>query len=158
MKRKTAFITIMLLFLIAMTIPAFAGSEKRSEASPQIEYYADGSFVVIVTEILPERTSLSLSSPKATSGTTTYTYYNSNKVAEWDFILKGTFTYDGGSAKATIATTSYHIYNTKWKCSSRTSSKSGSIARGSATFKSSSATKNVSLGLKCSSSGIISAI
>ena len=64
---------------------------------------------------------------------------------------------DGITAKATAVSTNYNTYVSGWSLSSRHSSKSGSKVTATGNFKFKTMTKSTTIGLKCSSSGTISA-
>lgn len=151
MKKKLTVIIFVISLLILSTVPAFATSNNNTE----IKYFTDGSYAVIKTT---ETTQISLFATTSTkSAKRTYTYYTANDTKTWDFTLNATFSYDGSSAKASVATTDYNVYVTGWKCSSRSASMSGATATGIATFSKNLTVKEISIGLKCSASGEISA-
>ncbi|MGF6376973.1 hypothetical protein M2140_002052 [Clostridiales Family XIII bacterium PM5-7] len=158
MKRKMIFVLMMSLLFAVMTTPAFAGTSEALGKTQSIivQTYDDGSYAIIETVEVPHRAMFAAAATKSASRT--YTYYNSKNVAAWTFTLKGTFTYDGSTAKATAASNSYNIHVSGWKCSARSSSTSGAIAKANGTFKYANLIKNTSLGLKCSPSGVISAV
>ena len=155
MKQKIITLITVIAVIFTMSVPAFAGT-YNSNTTTKTEYYADGSYAVIETTVTQEPiTAFAASSTKTAD--IKYTYYNSNRKAAWDFTLKGTFSYNGTSAKAAKASTSYNIYVTGWKCTDKAGTVSGATAKGTGTFKyNSGLTKNISLGLKCSAKGTIS--
>lgn len=155
MKQKIITLITVIALIAAMSVPAFAGTYD-SETTTDVEYYPDGSYAIIETTITQEPITAFAATSTKTAGRT-YTYYSSNNRKEWDFTLKGTFSYNGTSAKATKASTSYNIYVTGWKCTDKAGTVSGATAKGTGTFKyNSGLTKNISLGLKCSAKGTIS--
>ncbi|MGN0660009.1 MAG: hypothetical protein ACI4LA_10465 [Emergencia sp.] len=155
MKHRIITLLSVIALIAAASSTAFA---DICLTAPQIEkeYYPDGSYAVIETTTQQDSISLFASSSK--SARRTNTYYNSNNTKAWDFTLKGTFSYDGSTAKATAASTSYNIYVSGWKCTARDAWTTGSTAKGSATFTYNSViAKDALLGLKCSPTGTISA-
>ncbi len=156
MKHKLLTILTAAGLFLCMTVSAFADAE--SATTIETEYFPDGSYAVITTTIEP--VSLTPFATETTkSASRTYTYHNQDNKIAWDFTLKGTFTYNGTSAKATKADTSYHIYVPGWECTYRHGSVSGAVATGQGTFQyKSGLTKNVSLGLKCSPNGTITSL
>lgn len=158
MKHKIITLLTIITVIAAMSATAFAdtGSTVRNIEK---EYFPDGSYAVIET-VIEESSGISLfATEKSKSGSRTYTYYNSDNKKAWDFTLNGTFSYDGTTAKATAASTSYNIYVSGWKCSNRKAWTTGATAKGSATFTYNSLmSKDVTLGLKCSADGTITAV
>lgn len=159
MKSKRLFsclLTIALLFsLCGFTCFAAPGSTNEQN-HVQIETFDDGSYIVdelIIHE--PEGLS-TLASYKTKSATRTYTYYNAANKKAWTFSLTGTFKYNGSTSSATAASVSSETFVIGWKCDSKSASKSGATAKGTATFKNIVQTKNISIGLKCSANGTIS--
>ena len=66
------------------------------------------------------------------TGTKTSNYYSNGKIM-WSVSVKGTFTYNGSSAKCTSSSVSTTCPGTAWRISSKSSSKSGNKAIGKAT-------------------------
>lgn len=157
MKQKLISLLTFFVLIAVMTTAAFANTELAAKQIKK-EYYPDGSYAVIETTVEQHSSIAFLTTAKTKSAHTTYTYYNANDEKAWDFTLKGTFSYNGSTAKATAASTSYNIYVSGWKCSNKKAWTTGATAKGSATFTYKSLmSKDVTLGLKCSASGTISA-
>ena len=119
------------------------GNESTSETI----YFEDGSYAVIET-VVDEQVTRASKNKKASS---TYTYYNSNKVKQWSLKLSDSFSYNGSEAKATISRTVDH----GWACSSKSATRSGATATGKGTFKKGEQQKSCSIKLTCSSTGKI---
>ena len=119
------------------------GNESTSETI----YFEDGSYAVIET-VVDEQVTRASKNKKASS---TYTYYNSNKVKQWSLKLSASFSYNGSEAKATISRTVDH----GWACSSKSATRSGATATGKGTFKKGEQQKSCSIKLTCSSTGKI---
>ena len=158
MKRKLTVCIVISALLALMAVPVSAAAEINTPVTTtETLVYDDGSYAVIETTVEQPTISV-LATTKTKSASRTYTYYSSNDTKEWDFTVKGTFSYNGSTAKATAVSTSYNIYVSGWKLSSRESSKSGATVSATGKFKYSLMTKTTTIGLKCSASGTISAL
>lgn len=156
MKHKLILCIVISALLSLMAVPVSAAVEiTKPVTTTEVEVYDDGSYAVIATTI--EQTDFTLLATKTKSASRTYTYYNASDVKAWDFTVKGTFSYDGSTAKATAVSTSYNTYVSGWSLDSRESSKSGAKVTATGKFKYSLMTKSTTIGLKCSASGTISA-
>ena len=167
MKKKLKLICVVLSCIVCAgftNLPAHAASAYiLAESASQTIYshkeiLEDGSYSideiqVVSSEPFGIRPAAATNSKSATR---TYTYYNNFNKKCWTFTLKGTFQYNGSSARATAASTSYSTYVTGWKCSSRNAAYSGNTATGNATFKYLTRSVSVKIGLRCSASGTIS--
>lgn len=153
MKSKFIMLFTTIALLVISTVPSFAALPSNMET--RVEHYPDGSYAIIT--IVEEVHNKAYAAPTKTVQNV-YKYYNQDKKLAWDFPLKGTFSYDKKTAKATAASTSYNIYVSGWKCSSRDSWTTGATAKAKGTFKYLTLTKNVELGLKCSPSGVVTAV
>lgn len=153
MRKKLIIMLSVIAVLIAASVPAFAETQVISR---ETEHYPDGSYAVIETVVF-ENTAVPFAAASTKSASRTYTFHRADGKAAWDFTLTGTFTYNGTTAKATKAATSYKVYISGWTCT-KNSSVSGAVAKGTGkfTYKSGS-TKTVSLCLKCSANGTITA-
>ncbi|SCJ90408.1 Uncharacterised protein [uncultured Eubacterium sp.] len=154
MRSKLIVLLTVITLLIVSAVPSFATGSSSMET--RVEHFPDGSYAIITIEEEPNITPFATAKSKTVQ--TTYEYYNVQGKHAWDFILKGTFSYDQKTAKATAASTSYKIYVDGWKCTSRDSWTTGATAKGTGTFKYLTMTKNVELGLKCSPSGTVTAV
>lgn len=154
MKHKLTTFIMVLALISVFAVPAFAGSTDGSYTTRETKYYEDGSYDVIVTTVDVPQTSF-LAATNSKTASTTYHHFENN-VKQWDFTLKGTFEYNGSTAKATAASCSYAIFDSNWKCITKKSWTSGATAKASATFKRISSV-DVTIGLKCSPSGAITA-
>jgi len=158
MKQKLVALLTIFVLIAVMTTTAFADTGLTTKQVEK-EYYQDGSYAVIETTVEQHNDVTLLAAAKTKSAHTTYTYYNTNDEKAWDFTLNGTFSYNGTTAKATASSTSYNIYVSGWKCSDKKAWTTGATAKGSATFTYKSLmSKDVTLGLKCSASGTVSAV
>ena len=164
MKKLTSLLLIFALALM-LSLPAFAVSTDPVASATlgevvHTEYYSDGSYVETVI-------SEGISSPGETRGTQTKSgtkydiFYNANGVSLWRVEITGTFTYDGSTATCTNVTKATSIYDSAWKVTAESCSKSGNKAMGSFTVKRyvllvPVQTENVSLTLTCSANGTLS--
>ncbi|MBQ7597503.1 MAG: hypothetical protein IJU56_02875 [Clostridia bacterium] len=64
-----------------------------------------------------------------------YSYYDNNSNLDWRASITATFSYNGTSASCTDVSKSTTIYDSAWKCTSSSCSKSGATATGNFTFK-----------------------
>lgn len=157
MKHKLTVCMFVLALVTLMVTPASAAATFiQSDTIAEIEVYDDGSYAVIETTVTSPSIS-TFATAQTKSANRTYTYYNTSNVKAWDFTVKGTFSYDGSTAKATAVSTSYNIYVTGWSLLSRDSSKSGAKVTATGNFKYKAMAKSTTIGLKCSPSGTISA-
>lgn len=128
-----------------------------STENSEIIYFDNGSYIVTTIIESPE-----LSRATGTkTGQKTIDYYNSDDEIQWTATLKGTFNYTGSSATCTSASISHYIYDSSWKFTSETATKSGNKATGNVIVKHyflGIATKTVeeSFTLTCSATGALS--
>ena len=143
--------------LLVILLPTIAFANEKNTTDNYIEYLEDGSY--IVTEI--ETSTISTFSTSTTSKTKTATYYNDSNEKLWVISLAATFSYTGSSATCTKATTSYSLYDSYWKVTKGTASRSGRTATGDFTVKKyvlgvPVKTINKTLTLTCSNTGVCS--
>lgn len=154
--KKIVAVFLSVLMLLAFPVAAYAGETDDTVVSSTVEYFEDGSYQVTVIE---EQPALTRASTK--SGSKTVKHYNSDDELEWYVKLSATFSYTGSSATCTSATPSYKIYNTKWKVSKSSASRSGRTATGNFEVKYyvlgiPVTTEPVVITLSCSNSGTLS--
>lgn len=119
MKRITS---IILAFVMLIGILPLYGNAMEVETI----YYEDGSYATIEIFTYGMRAS-------TTTGTKTYNYYNSSNVRQWKVVLTGSFSYTGSSASCTSSSMDVTIYNSNCYVLSKSASKSGNTASGTAT-------------------------
>lgn len=148
---KRVFSFILAAFMLVTVFPV---SSKAAEKTVETIYYDDGSYMTVEVICSPARATWSV------TGNKQYTYYESNGVAQWKAVLKGTFTYTGSSASCTESSVDVTIYNSAWYVGSKQASKSGNTAKASVTMKRTyndvTATVPVSLTLTCDANGNLS--
>ena len=91
-------------------------------------YYYDEVIEVINTYQISKAT-------KTTTGKKTAYIKNSSGTVLWSVTVEGTFTYTGSSSKCTNSTVSASSKDSRWKITSKSSSKSGSTAKATASAK-----------------------
>lgn len=146
------------LFVFSVPIAVFADSSyvETKEGNTYVEYYDDGSYTVTVFEENEISTITSTISKSKTA-----THYSSQDKKQWSVTLTGTFSYTGSSATCTNSKTFYQIFDSSWKVTSATASKSGRTAKGEFTIKQYLTgipvrTEKSTLTISCSNSGVLS--
>lgn len=120
---------IICLFLsLVMVLPYLTFSSVAAEATTDIIYLDDGSYITIVTT---ERTARASGTKTASR---TYSYTESDGDVSWKAVLQGTFTYNGTSATCTASSCTVTIYDTAWYQVSKTTEKNGAVARAELTM------------------------
>lgn len=152
-------ITLLLTITLALYHPTAASAAVPTDATI-VETFEDGSYIETVIE---EATSASSarSTTSTVSGKKTNTYRNSEGSALWSVTVTGTFTYNGSSATCTKSTVSATSYNSNWKISSSSASKSGATAKATVSAKRYAdgtyiRTMTQSVSLTCSQNGTLS--
>lgn len=163
MKRKTVIalsLIMVMLFTSAISVSAAESPGMSPDITKETVYYADGSYATIETTVYGGEGYIQpMATAKLKSSQVMYTYYNGNKKKAWDFTVKGTFQYDGTRVVAKSSSSSYNVYISGWKCASRSTNKSGATVKGTARFEyRGTASKTVTIGMKCSKTGTITAI
>ncbi len=150
--KNTVIVIVTFIMLISLFLTSsYAGEDVvGNESTSETIYFEDGSYAVIET-VVDEHVTRASKNKKASS---TYTYYNSNKVKQWSLKLSASFSYNGSEAKATEATISRTVDH-GWACSSKSATRSGATATGKGTFKKGEQQKSCSIKLTCSSTGKI---
>lgn len=153
MGKRLLLTTLIVALCFVMAIPAYAAEDVNSTS--ETIYYDDGSYAVITTSVeAPKIVIMATASTK--TGSRTFSYYDSNSRLQWTFTVKGTFSYDGKSARATSVSTSYNISGTGWSYVSATKSTSGATAKGTGTFSKGGSKVTQTVSLTCSKTGVIS--
>jgi hypothetical protein len=131
--------------MIAASVPSFADTPDVSGAQEtyktvksEITYMDDGSYYVTTVNestpnIIPSNMLQAASSTKTSTKRTTY--YNSSGDSLWYVQVTGTFTYNGTTSSCTGSIVSAASQVSAWVISSRSTSRSGNQALGSATAK-----------------------
>lgn len=130
-KRTLSLALIYFIFANCFSSTIYA-SDIEKIISTDIIYYENGDYVTIETKSVISSARLSKSN---NSYTKTYTYRDSNGVAQWDYKLTASFSYDGSNSSCTSVTDSYSIYDSNWHIDSHSCSRDGNRAVGSFTMK-----------------------
>ena len=124
MKRALAVILTAVLLVVFVSGYSFA----LSEVDTTIEYYKDGSYGIVSIQ-------KSYTKSGTITETKTYKYYDSSNNLDWKASITASFTYNGSTASCTSVSKSTTIYDSAWKCTAASCSKSGATATGNFTFK-----------------------
>jgi len=126
MKKALSLALVLAFALSSFCINTTAGTDYEN-----IIYFEDGSYIVIseVTETTVARAS------NTKGGIKSYTHYDSGGDAQWKATLDAQFTYTGSSATCTSSKITYTIYDSSWKITEATATKSGNKATGDVTAK-----------------------
>ena len=126
MKRILSLVFVLVFILSSFCINATAKTDDEN-----IIYFEDGSYIVIseITETTISRAS------NTKGGQKSATHYDSDGEAQWKATLDAQFTYTGSSATCTSSKITYTIYDSSWKITEATATKSGNKAMGNVTAK-----------------------
>ena len=127
MKKVLSFLFIVLI-VFCVSINACASSD----AITTVEYFEDGSCIettIVVKEYISTYATQVKKVEKSIS------YKDEDGIVCWKATLTATFRYTGSSATCTDSTVSYEIYDSAWKITSATASKSGNTATADITAK-----------------------
>lgn len=131
MKKRILALTAIFIFIVCLSSGLTANATVSMDTN--ITYFEDGSYVVDLIEASPI---LVRGSVYTRTGSKTRTFYDSDNVVKWKFIVYGTFEVNSGvSAKCTKATCNTEIYDSNWKVISQSAWPSGNQAIGTATLK-----------------------
>lgn len=125
MKRFVCIVLIAVLMILAVPMNCLA-AEAESEII--IARFEDGSYITETIETSPTRAS------GTKTGSKVDTYYSGSGKTLWKVTLTGTFTYTGTSATCTNSSVATSVSDSAWYTVSKSASKSGSTAYGSATM------------------------
>lgn len=145
---------VMAMVLVAAMFPVFSSAAAYGE-EVVTEVFADGSYETECVYKMQARAS------GTTSGSKVRNHYDSNGTLCWQFVLNGSFSYNGSSATCTSSTCSASIYSQGWYVISKSASKSGNAASANATMGESAGgvlanQVSASLTLRCDKNGNLS--
>ena len=129
--KKLIFSLISALLFISVT-PDVASAQSPDT---KIEYFNDGSYLVTYITEISDFSNITTYAATTKTKTKTANYYNSSNELLWFVQVKGTFTYGNGSSKCTASEVNAGYYNSHWKLSNQSASKSGNSATASVTAK-----------------------
>lgn len=118
----------LLAFVLLLSgVSAQIAHASAGEELLEVISYADGSYLEITLETLPQaRASGSVTKAK------NYVYKNENNIEQWKITLTGSFTYTGTGSTCTASSCNVTIYNSVWSVASKSATRSGNTAYGSA--------------------------
>lgn len=150
MKKVISLLVICISLLNIFGFEVFASTES----SEQIEYFEDGSYMITYVETFAMRAVSVKTSSK------TAKYYSTDDELLWSVTVTGTFSYTGTSSTCTASMVASKIYDSAWKVTEETASKTGNKAIGDFVVKKyvlliPTKTINVNLTLTCSANGNI---
>ena len=119
---KRIFSIALIAVLLITLLPARTYAATITEASENIIYLDDGSYITIELTWAESRASGTKSASK------THKFYNSDNVEQWRAVLRGSFTYTGSSATCTASSCDITISNSDYYVVSKEASKSGNAA------------------------------
>lgn len=126
MKRQIVLLIVSILIL--SLFPVQVASAGREAELLEVVEYEDGSYLEISVQSIQLRASGSVTKTK------NYIYHNTDGTSAWKISLTGSFTYTGSSATCTSSSCNVTIYDTNWYVISKSSSKSGNVAYGTASL------------------------
>lgn len=128
MKKIISLIMLVVMALSTLAINTLAYNENNNS---KVIYMEDGSYLVV--DIIEDATNARATSTK--SGTKNLNYYSADDELLWKATLKGTFSYNGSSATCTAASITHTVYDSSWRITSATATKSSNQAIGNVTAK-----------------------
>lgn len=121
MKRMVCCLLALSLMLVWLPVSASA-----AEVTEKVIYLEDGSYITVTIEEWEIRAS------GTKNGSKKYTY-TTDGTTRWQAVLSGSFTYTGSTATCTSSSCSVTIYDSAFSTDSKSASKSGNTAYGTAT-------------------------
>ena len=124
---KKVIATLVAFVLILSALPIQIAYASQEQELLEVVRYEDGSYLEITLEAAPQtRASGSLTKTK------NYTRVNTEGTTQWKISLTGTFTYTGTTSTCTASSCNVTIYQSDWSVASKSASKSGNTAFGTA--------------------------
>lgn len=124
---KKVIATFVVLALILSALPIQIAYASQEPELLEIIRFEDGSYLEVTLESAPQtRASGSLTKTK------NYTCKETDGTAQWKISLTGSFTYTGTTSTCTAASCNVTIYQSIWSAASKSASKSGNTAYGTA--------------------------
>lgn len=114
----------LLAFVLLLSgLPTQIAHASAGEELLEVISYADGSYLEITLETLPQARALG-SITKAKN----YIFNSTEGVPQWKITLTGSFTYTGTGSTCTASNCNVTIYNSIWSVASKSATKSGNTA------------------------------
>lgn len=124
---KKVIATFVIFVLILSMLPIQIAYATQEPELLEVVQYKDGTYLEITLESVPQtRASGSLTKTK------NYTYKDVDGTAQWKISLTGSFTYTGTTSTCTAADCKVTVYQSNWSVASKSASKSGNTAYGTA--------------------------
>lgn len=151
-KRIFSLVLAVILVVSMLSTECFA---ITTESQSEIRYFNDDGYIVTTIEEVETRAT------NSKTGTKTNSKYNSDGSLEWQIILRGVFTYTGTTSTCKESTIAVNIYASNCSEVSRSATKSGNTASGSATISRkvlgvTVATNTYPISLSCDKNGNLS--
>ena len=122
--------SILLSIAIILSTISFCATSINEETLETL-YFDDGSYVVTTIKAVYSVFTMKGSLTKTKQSK----YYDPNDNLDWIASITGSFTYNGVTSSCTDVSKSTTIYDTAWRCTAASCSKSGATATGNFTFK-----------------------
>lgn len=150
---------ILALLCVAMLVSIFPICSKAAEPVVQetITYYSDGSYCI--TTIVEETSGgiAPFATTQTKTGTKSQSYYNTSGELLFTAYVRGTFEYNGSTAKATNAQCGHSISHKGWSYVSGSASYSGATATATCKFHAFGlADRTATVSLTCAADGTLS--
>lgn len=157
MKKIISFLLAVCVIFSALTVSVFA-SDDEIVISESTEYFEDGSYMTVT---LTEEKNSNIRATSTKTGSKTFTLYNSDDEQLVEMKLTATFSYTGSSATCTNVSPTFRVYNSYWRVTKSTGTKSGNKGIGEFTAKQYVLnvpinTKDVTITITCSNTGTLS--
>lgn len=155
--KKIVSVLLSVIIMFSLSVPVFATNSNDNE-NTIIEYLEDGSCFITTITVVEENSTYATNTKQASKSTL---YKDEDGIVCWSATLYATFRYTGSSATCTESTVSYEIYDSAWRMTSATASKSGNTATADITAKRYTLgipfkTIDRTITMTCSANGIIS--
>lgn len=128
-------IILLLTITILLTPQHVIASEIHTQLT-EIEYLANGDYIETIFVDYPTispKSTQTMATNKTKTAMAVRRYKNSSGIEQWHVSIKATFTYNGKTVKCTTCSVSASSKSSEWIIHSKSASKSGSSATGTAT-------------------------
>lgn len=129
--KKIISVLLCVILIFSLSINSLA-TENIDNECVVVEYLEDGSCFITTITMIEENSTYATNTKTFAK---TISYKDSDGIVCWSATLTATFRYTGSSATCTDSTVSYEIYDSAWRMTSATASKSGNTATADITAK-----------------------
>ena len=129
--KKIVSVLMSVIIMFSLGVPAFAVENIDNEKTV-VEYLEDGSCFITTITVVEENSTYATNTKQVSKSTL---YKDEDGIVCWKATLHASFRYTGSSATCTDSTVSYEIYDSAWRMTSATASKSGNTATADITAK-----------------------